>query len=305
MGWRIDFHGLEDRLAKMVAVVTQFVNGNRDFFFETLNVANQHLKDIQPKSDNDQGLKEDLSKFLWRLNRRTEGFSVDVMTSVSDLAGALDGTAYDLGAILECNSGEHYQWCKSKTVRDKLSKEMPGLSNYAIECADQDLIADILVSDVLKETDVYQHAGIRGRKRAISHSDGEEREERKKGYSREKVRAEERAKEKAKNTMKQKDKKEKRTRQSDDEAEEEQAVTGKGRRPNSDEELIRLPHGFPDSDNQGVRPKKGNAARIEPEIGKRKRKATPALDSSDSDDTSDEDTVRPVKKHSRSSKRTE
>ncbi|CAN9453191.1 unnamed protein product [Alternaria sp. RS040] len=145
----------EHRMAELMALMTQFINGQRDFYILTLGVIENNVKDIEGKTGKDQTIKADLSRYIGRLMRRTDGYSYEMAIKVSQLSDALDSSAWDVDAILEQNSCESYDWCKTKTLRDDFPKESPVIPQAIVIPNAKG--ASYGVSDALKRTQGYRN----------------------------------------------------------------------------------------------------------------------------------------------------
>ena len=144
----------EHRMAELLALMTQFTNGQRDFYISTLGVIENAIKDIEGKTGQDQTMKADLSRYIGRLMRRTDGYSTEMAIKVSQLSDALDSSACDVDATLERNSCESYDWCKTKTLRDDFPKESPVIPQAIVIPNAKG--ASYGVSDVFKRTQGYR-----------------------------------------------------------------------------------------------------------------------------------------------------
>ena len=144
----------EHRMAELLALVTQFANGQRDFHISTLEVIENNVKDIEGKTWRDQTIKVDLSRYIGRLMRRTEGYSTEMATKVLQLSDALGSSACDVDATLERNSLESYDWCKTKTLREDFPKDSPVIPQAIVIPNAKG--ASYGVSDVFKRTQGYR-----------------------------------------------------------------------------------------------------------------------------------------------------
>jgi hypothetical protein len=144
----------EHRMAELLALVTQFANGQRDFHISTLEVIENNIKDIEGKTWRDQTIKVDLSRYIGRLMRRTEGYSTEMATKVLQLSDALGSSACDVDATLERNSLESYDWCKTKTLREDFPKDSPVIPQAIVIPNAKG--ASYGVSDVFKRTQGYR-----------------------------------------------------------------------------------------------------------------------------------------------------
>jgi hypothetical protein len=144
----------EHRMAELLALVTQFANGQRDFHMSTLEVIENNIKDIEGKTWRDQTIKVDLSRYIGRLMRRTEGYSTEMATKVLQLSDALGSSACDVDATLERNSLESYDWCKTKTLREDFPKDSPVIPQAIVIPNAKG--ASYGVSDVFKRTQGYR-----------------------------------------------------------------------------------------------------------------------------------------------------
>jgi hypothetical protein len=141
-------------MAELLALVTQFANGQRDFHISTLEVIENNIKDIEGKTWRDQTIKVDLSRYIGRLMRRTEGYSTEMATKVLQLSDALGSSACDVDATLERNSLESYDWCKTKTLREDFPKDSPVIPQAIVIPNAKG--ASYGVSDVFKRTQGYR-----------------------------------------------------------------------------------------------------------------------------------------------------
>lgn len=144
----------EHRMAELLALVTQFANGQRDFYVSTLEVIENNIKDIEGKTGRDQTIKADLSRYIGRLMRRTEGYSNEMAINVLELSDALGSSACDVDATLERNSRESYDWCKTKTLREDFPKDSPVIPQAIVIPNAKG--ASYGLSDVFKRTQGYR-----------------------------------------------------------------------------------------------------------------------------------------------------
>ncbi|KAF7676141.1 hypothetical protein GT037_005646 [Alternaria burnsii] len=144
----------EHRMAELMASMTQFINGQRDFYILTLGVIENNVKDIEGKTGKDQTIKADLSRYIGRLMRRTEGYSREMAIKVLQLSDALGPSACDVDATLERNSRESYDWCKTKTLGEDFPKDSPVIPQAIVIPNAKG--ASYGVSDVFKKTQGYR-----------------------------------------------------------------------------------------------------------------------------------------------------
>jgi hypothetical protein len=122
----------EDHLARLIALSTAFVNGNRDILFEALEIIENQVKEITGNSSKDKVRKSDLHDFMKMVKKRTNSYSGEIMAAINPLADVLIGSAYDVDRTFERNSSQSSDKIfKSGTTRDSLPEQMETLKNAA------------------------------------------------------------------------------------------------------------------------------------------------------------------------------